>query len=185
MIDFAQARQIALAHLDEDCALVEEATCEKPYGWYFCPQSKEFVRTRNRRDSMIGSCGFIVEREDGRVFDFGSAYPLETWFANYEKGFKYDWYDLTITSVRDLATTVRFLRRLDMFLEAPELSNGISATVERRYRWAEISMLLGQLPCTFRKQSFWHRVPELDAITACACCTYELREHVPVHQSAV
>jgi hypothetical protein len=38
----------------------------------------------------IGSGGFIVERENGRVFEFGSAYPLEMWIANYEKGFKYD-----------------------------------------------------------------------------------------------
>ena len=55
MISFEQAKQIALDNLDKispaDLMLNEEATLEKPYGWYFLPCDRE---------SGIGSMGRSV-----------------------------------------------------------------------------------------------------------------------------
>ena len=75
MISFEQAKKIAIQKIGPECGLIEESTVEKPYGWYFIYQSNEWLRTRNIRDALIGSGGFIVEREDGRIYEFGSAYP--------------------------------------------------------------------------------------------------------------
>jgi hypothetical protein len=45
MIDYAQAKQIALAHIGPECALMDEAEFENPYGWYFLGQSKAYLQT--------------------------------------------------------------------------------------------------------------------------------------------
>jgi hypothetical protein len=39
-------------------------------------------------DLLVGSAGFLVEREAGRIVVFGSAYSTDIWLANDEKGFK-------------------------------------------------------------------------------------------------
>jgi hypothetical protein len=43
-----------------------------------------------------------------------ASYPAHKWIESYERGFRYDRYDLVIRSVTDLASTVRLLDRLDM-----------------------------------------------------------------------
>lgn len=67
MITFEQAKQIALKTIGPNCGLIEAATQEKPYGWYFMYQSKAWLRTRDIHHMLLGNGGFIVEREDGRV----------------------------------------------------------------------------------------------------------------------
>ena len=44
MISFEEAKNIALAKIGPDCGLVESATIEKPYGWYFCFQSRASLK---------------------------------------------------------------------------------------------------------------------------------------------
>jgi hypothetical protein len=82
MITYDEARRIAAASIGPDSALVESATFEKPYGWYFYSQSRDFLASGDIEDMLIGSAGFIVERDGGRVFGFGSAYPVEKWIEN-------------------------------------------------------------------------------------------------------
>lgn len=52
MITFQQAKQIALDRIGPDCALIEKATVEKPYGWYFCYQSKAYLESRKIEDML-------------------------------------------------------------------------------------------------------------------------------------
>ena len=179
MIDYAQAEKIAIEYIGADCGLVETATLEKPYGWYFCGQSKTYLQTGDVSDMLFGSGGFVVEREEGRIFGFGSLYPLETWFANYEKGFKYDSYDLMIVSVADVKTTVRLLHKLDMNFVVPEIAHGVEWKIPRSYGKIQIQSQLRRLPCIFRNQRFWHRVEVFDDLNASKCCSFELHEHTP------
>lgn len=177
MIDYAQARQIALAHIGPDCALIEEATFEKPYGWYFCGQSRAYLETGNIMVMLVGGGGFIVERENGRIFAFGSAYPLDTWIANYERGFKYASYDLVITAVYDMHETARLLQRLDMTFVLPETAYGVEWKIPEQYGHKQLLAALKRLPCLFQDQAFWHKVEVFDQIDVADCCAYELREH--------
>jgi hypothetical protein len=176
-ISFEEARLIALSRIGSECALIETETLEKPYGWYFMYQSREYLETGNHEKMLVGSGGFIVEREDGRVFEFGSAFPIETWLANYEKGFKYDFYDLTILSVADPAATVDSLARLSMQYVVPEFERGTLWKIPREFTRKQLVDRLSRLPCVFQNQAFWHRVEELEQMKRSGCCKYELRGH--------
>lgn len=177
VISFAEAKQIALAKIGPDCGLIETATMEKPYGWYFYAQSRAFIETGDFMEMHCGSCGFIVERADGRVFQFGSAFPLEKWIADYEKGFKYDRYDLTILAVSDLAVATELLERLYLHYVVPEEENGTVWMIPQYYTRDQIQTKLTQLPFTFANQAFWHVADVFDEIAASGACKYELLEH--------
>ena len=118
----------------------------------------------------LGSGGFIVEKTDGRVFEFGSAFPLEKWIANYEKGFKYHRYDLTILAVSDLNAATGLLHQLYMHYVIPEAAYGTVWVVPHLYTPDDIRKMLTQLPCTFSDQAFWNRVDVFDDIAASGSC---------------
>ena len=179
MITFERAKQIARERIGPNCGLLEDSIIEKPYGWFLSFQSKAFLRSGDISDMLVGSSGFIVERADGRVFGFGSAYPPEKWIANYEKGFKYNSYDLTITDVRCMPTTVKLLEKLDMIYVIPEEQYGVVWRIPQQYTAKQLREALQHLPCTFRRQQFDYRVEVFDEINAAGCCTYTLQEHVP------
>jgi hypothetical protein len=179
VITFEEAKRIAIEKIGTDCALVESATVEKPYGWYFFGQSRTYLETGDFKQMLVGSGGFIVERADGRVFEFGSAYSTEQWIANYERGFKYHSYDLTISAVFEPDTAVRLLERLDMTYVIPENDDGTVWVIPRRFTREQLRQQLGLLPCAFAGQRFWHRVDVFDEIDASRCCKYKLSEHIP------
>lgn len=178
MISYEDAKRIALAKVGPDCALIESATIEKPYGWYFLGQSRAYLETGDMAHMLVGSGGFVVERANGRVFEFGSAYPLEQWIANYERGFKYDRYDLHIVAVSSMSVSIDLLLRLDMRFVVPENVNGAVWRIPRSYTREQLRTALSQLPCTFADQAFWDRVHVFDKIDVSGCCEYEIREHV-------
>jgi len=174
-ITFDEARSIALSRIGPECALIAAATLAKPYGWYFNYQNRACLEKRDGGQMLVGSGGFIVEREDGRVFEFGSAYPPETWLANYEQGYKYERYDLMIRSVVDLATTLDGLERLSMQYIVPELEHGTLWNIPRTFTRQQLADRLGRLPYMFENQAFWHRIEEFEELKRSGCCECELR----------
>jgi hypothetical protein len=83
-----QARRVALDHLASmgpDWALCEDDTQEKPYGWIFGWTSKRYLETRRLEDAVAGNGPFLVERDGGRVVQFGSGAPAAE-IADYEEG---------------------------------------------------------------------------------------------------
>jgi hypothetical protein len=179
MIDFDQAKGIAKARIGPECDFVEQATIEKPYGWYFYGQSKKYIATGNMDDMLFGCGGFLVERENGRILDFGSAYSRDIWLANYEKGFKYHAYDLEILQINDLPETLKTLSMLDMQYVIPEWDYGVEWHIPKTYTVKELERLLSTPPCIFKGQTFWHRVEIFDRINQIECFTYALTEYVP------
>jgi hypothetical protein len=101
MITFEEAKHIAKTHLKGSTivAVKEEGIVEKSFGWYFPIKSKT-------GELIIGSKGFIVDREDGHVFTLGSSFTPKRDFAACEAGFRYDFYDLTILTVQNISKTV-------------------------------------------------------------------------------
>jgi hypothetical protein len=178
MLTYEEARRIAEAHAGK-LVLVEEATQERPFGWYFLAQSKAFVETGEHRHKLIGSGGFVVDRETGRVHEFGSAYPVERNLRAYAKGFRYSSYDLTILTVRDVRTTARLLKELRMTYVEPEEAYGVVWRIPKDYRESQLRHFLHQLPYTFSGYNFFFGVEVFEEIDEAGCCTYELREHQP------
>jgi hypothetical protein len=177
MITFEEAIQIAHDKIGPDCALIDNATMEKPYGWYFCYQSKAYIQSGDDRYALFGSGGLIVERNDGDVFEFGSAYPLERYLAAYEAGFKFDTYDLTILSIRDIQQTVRLLLSLKMQYVVPEEESETVWRIPQKFTEDQIRSALASLPHTFYDQKFDFGYETFLAIDKAGCCKYQLYGH--------
>ncbi len=74
-----QAREIFESNvlaLNPDCALVEGETHEYPRCFVFFYQSKKFVETGDFAEMLVGHGPVLVSREDGRVFETGSAFSV-------------------------------------------------------------------------------------------------------------
>ena len=80
MITYQEAEKIFLEVLERERAMtlheivmMEEWTTEKPIGWFFSYQSKEYKETRDRKFLLIGNGPILVKRMDGEVIIFGSS----------------------------------------------------------------------------------------------------------------
>jgi hypothetical protein len=160
------AKQLAHEKLfGSDLTIDENIIIEKPFGWFFA-LSENF-----------GCNGLIVDRDNGHVFALGSAYAPERDFMAYEAGFKYDFYDLVILSVRDIPQTVSLLVKLNMTYVIPEEENGIIWRIPQRYSPAQIQLALNSLPFTISNQGFYFHFETFQEIDKADCCTYQLIGH--------
>lgn len=179
MITFEEAVKIAENRIPQKCALFRDEIIEKAYGWYFCYQSKDYIETGSISDMLIGSGGFLVEKENGNVVEFGSAHLLEKNFETYEKGLL-GRNDLIILKVRDIDESVRLLNRLQMKnFESKSESNfesGVKLLIPKTYKQNEIKSAISKLPCIFKNQDFYFRFDEFQEIDRSKCFDYELRK---------
>ncbi len=177
MITYQEAEKIALDKIGKNCALLSKQIIEKPYGWYFNFQSKKHLETGNFSEMLIGSGGFIVERENGQVVEFGSAYSIEKNFEIYEKGFLGSNYDLIILQVKDINQAVRILHKLRMTVVKPEAAYNVEWKNPQTYNEKQLKIALSDLPFTFENQNFYYKFEFFKQIDDCACLEYELRKH--------
>lgn len=70
-----------------DCAVLEEETTEKPWGWVFFYQSKEYIETGDFRHMVGGNAPIIVNRVTGELIHTGTAHDIEHYINEYEKTF--------------------------------------------------------------------------------------------------
>ncbi|MEO7497647.1 MAG: YrhB domain-containing protein [Massilia sp.] len=87
IMNLVQAREIFerdVLATKSDCVLVEDATLEFPRCFVFGYQSKKFFETGDIADSLVGHGTVLISREDGRVFETGSAFST----AHYVKAFE-------------------------------------------------------------------------------------------------
>jgi hypothetical protein len=75
----------SMTTLDKPFVVVDSHTIEKPYGWVFFYNSKQFVKTGIFSHTLAGNGPVIVNKFDGTVNIFGSSRPLEHWIAEYER----------------------------------------------------------------------------------------------------
>ena len=174
MITFEEARTIALKNIPSDCDILPDSIIEKPYGWYFNFQSKEYIKTGNIRAILVGGGGFVVEKESGKIFYFGSAFSVEENFKIYERGL-IGRKDLIILKVRELNESVRLLNRLQMTYVIPEFEHGVVWKIPKPYNEKQIKEAITKLPFTFKNQIFSSRYDEFEKIDDSKCFDYELR----------
>lgn len=69
---------------DTEYMLFPEYIEKKAYGNIYAFDGKKYFETQNVEDHLIGTAPFLVEKESGRVVQFGTAYPLEKYLDFYE-----------------------------------------------------------------------------------------------------
>ncbi len=65
--------------------ILDKETIERDFGWVFFYQSQEFLDSGDERDQLAGNAPIIVDRRDGSTHTTGTAEPVETYIAAYEK----------------------------------------------------------------------------------------------------
>lgn len=174
MLTFELARQLALAKIGDDCALCEDALRELASGWYFAFQTRAYLATGDENEMLVGNGGFVISKEDGRIFDFSSAFPLERNIAFYEAGFRYDSYDLTVTRIHDFDRTLQFLLKLRLRRMPNEVTGALIWEPPKNYDAEDLASALRDLPKTFRKQNLNSAADLFQQIDTAGCCEYQL-----------
>jgi len=65
--------------------VIDQLTIKKPYGNIYYSENKEYFNTGDFKHHIVTG-PFLVEKETGRVVNFGTARPLEFYVDEYEKG---------------------------------------------------------------------------------------------------
>ena len=176
MLTFEEAKRIALDRIGPEYGLIEEATVEKEHGWHFRYQTKKYLQTGDFHQIAVGSGGFIVDREDGHIVEFGSQLYAEQLEA-YETGCRYDEYDLEIRAVHDFDCCVGVLLGLEMWYSEPEEEYGVVWRIRRPYTREVLERHLKDLPCKFSGYNALFAYKARRALEEAKCCTYTLLEH--------
>jgi hypothetical protein len=66
-----------------EVVLLEKETIARPYGWFFCYQSKQFLATQDIEDALFGNAPILVET-GGQVHVTGTAYALAHYVAAFD-----------------------------------------------------------------------------------------------------
>ncbi|HVM63071.1 MAG TPA: YrhB domain-containing protein [Verrucomicrobiae bacterium] len=89
MLTYEQAEILARTWVElisgGKAALMPEATRDKPYGWVFFWQSKQFIKRRDLRYSLVGNAPIIVDRFAGEIRVTGTAKSTDEYLAEYER----------------------------------------------------------------------------------------------------
>jgi hypothetical protein len=67
-----------------ELAIIDAETIEKEYGWVFFYQTKEYLKTGNIVDALVGNAPYIVNKYTGELIETGTAKPVEEYIAEYE-----------------------------------------------------------------------------------------------------
>ena len=93
MLTREEARQLVYARISAEgscaehtveLAILDNETIEKEYGWVFFYQTKEYLKTGNILDALVGNAPYIVNKYTGELIETGTANPIEDYIAEYE-----------------------------------------------------------------------------------------------------
>src|SRR5262245_44978788 len=92
MVTRAEARRIADEFINRPynvegdlLEILDSLTMERAYGWIFFYDSTRHIYTGDPRHMLAGNGPVLVEKDGGRVIQFGSARPPEYYIAEYEQ----------------------------------------------------------------------------------------------------
>ncbi len=146
-IDADRARELAL----EDSGRVLGDVRELREGWFFAYATRE-----------IGSNGIIVNKHTGKLFNLGSAFPIERDLELYDRGYQFERYDLVVLAIHDLAATRTCIGRLPLKVVQPTYENGRVWRIPRTMTDLERWKALDSLPCVFPSQALYFALEALE-----------------------
>lgn len=149
MLDRAAAREIAARLIDlrgyEVIELHDEGVRELRESWFFPYRCSE---------PCAGSHGVIVNKASGKLFELGSAFPIERDLDFYDKGYRCQSGYLVVTSVADAQRTLDTLQKLQVSTVELEYEHGEVRRTSRRISRAEVAASLDKLPHAFENVGF-------------------------------
>ncbi|MBK7585529.1 MAG: hypothetical protein IPI67_35760 [Myxococcales bacterium] len=155
MLDQTSARTIADMHVPDDVVIHEPGIRELQNGWFF--------PFRDRSEPVAGSQGIIINKSTGRVFNLGSAFPVERDLSLYDRGYQFESYDLVLLEVRDVNATLDTLLQLGLTCVEPTYEHGTVWRIPRRLTRDEFRTRLAHLPCVFGNVPLYFQVEVLEA----------------------
>jgi hypothetical protein len=175
MLTKDDAVRLVRASLPENMDLDESHIVEREYGWVLFPQSKEWLRTRDPRDALIGNECVLVEQTSGRMFHLGPAYRLEDNLQIYELGYmQHESWDLVIKKVTDERSTIEAILRLKPTYVVPEEAYGEVWRIPQKYNPMQLKQKLRVLPARFKLGSARSRWRELEGLKDQKAFIYDL-----------
>lgn len=69
---------------DEEWVILDEYTIERPWGWVFFYNSREYATTGDPGSQLFGNAPYMVNKETGEIFDTGTAEEIDVYIARYE-----------------------------------------------------------------------------------------------------
>jgi len=73
-----------LAPPDDEYVILEEETIEKPWGWVFFYNARQYVETGDVQFHLFGNAPYIVNRNTGELLVAGTAEDIEVYIGEYE-----------------------------------------------------------------------------------------------------
>jgi hypothetical protein len=92
MITLEEAKALVQAEISRDnpyepdmkLEILDAETVEKEWGWIFCYDSVDHIRTGDDRYLLAGNAPIIVNKATGELFVTGTAWPIEKYVEDYE-----------------------------------------------------------------------------------------------------
>lgn len=72
--------------IGEPLILPEELMIKKKYGIYFLYHSKKYWETKNWEEKLLGNAPFLVEKNTGKIIEFGTSRSIDYYTQEYEAG---------------------------------------------------------------------------------------------------
>lgn len=67
-----------------DCAILENETIEKDWGWIFFYQSKVYIESGDFRDMLGGNAPIFIDKKTGKLSYAGTAFGIDHYIKEYE-----------------------------------------------------------------------------------------------------
>lgn len=171
MFDMDEARRIAQGTNDARLAIDDALTRELQSGWYF--------GFRSLGEPICGSTGLIVNKASGKVLHLGSAFALERDLDLYERGYRFERYDLVVLEVANLDATLATLLELGLSVVEPTYEHGSVWRVPRRLTRDDLAQRLAILPCVFGDLKLYFYLEALERARALCHFRFEALEFTP------
>lgn len=92
MIVESDAKYIASQYLEklesevgEPLEIVDKETIERSFGWIFFYNSKKYLESGELSYMLAGNAPFIIDRNNGELYETGTAKPIEEYISEYEE----------------------------------------------------------------------------------------------------
>ena len=86
MVNFEQAVEKDCDYLrNNDIPLIITLKGRFSEKWFFCFESREYLKTGDFSTQLAGNAPFIIDKDTGEVHELGTAYPIEKYLQDYEE----------------------------------------------------------------------------------------------------